>query len=187
MTISNMRLAALTFRAACVGIMVMPMKAKKSVRDEIKRPDPIQTFFRETIEWIRQNKTRCIAIAIIVVVAGGAGWSFGYYRNSRNEKAQYFLAAGINAYQAYTADPKGDALAQSEGSFTQAAKVGPSGVRDVARLYLAKIALIKGSKEQARRLYSEVSRSASSDVVKQLANSALQDLDRKPQAPAQKP
>jgi hypothetical protein len=167
--------------------MVMPMKAKKSVREEIKRPDPIQAFFADSIAWVRQNKTRCIAIVVIVIVAGGAGWGYGFYRNSKVEKAQYLLAVGMRAYQEYAVNPQGDALARSEGSFGQAAKVGPAGVRDVARLYLAKIALIKGSKEQARRLYSELSRSASSDVVRKLSDAALQDLDRKSQAPAQKP
>ena len=165
----------------------MPMKAKKSVREEIKRPDPIQAFFRESFEWIQQNRTRCITIAVIIVLAGVAGWGFGHYRSARDEKAQYFLAVGINAYETYMVNPQGDALARAEDGFGQAAKVGSAGVRDVARLYLAKIALIKGSKEQARRLYSEVSKSASSDVVKKLSDAALQDLDRKPQAPAQKP
>jgi len=38
---------------------------------------------------------------------------------------------------------------------------------------------LKGMKEQARRLYTEVDRSASSDVLKRLSEAGLQDLDKK--------
>ncbi len=161
----------------------MPMKVKKNVRDEIRRPDPIQSFFTDTIDWVRENRNRCIAIAIIAVIVGGAGWGYGYYRSARDEKAQFLLAQGIRSYQEYVGNPQGDALARTERTFQEAAKAGPAGVRDISRLYLARIALLKGSKEEARRLYSEVNRSASSDVVKKLSDAALQDLDKKPEGP----
>jgi len=52
-------------------------------------------------------------------------------------------------------------------------------VKDVARLYLARIALAKGNKERAQSLYSEIVRKSSSDVVRKLAQDALQDLQKK--------
>ena len=88
----------------------MPMKVKKNVRDEIRRPDPIQSFFTDTIDWVRENRNRCIAIAIIAVIVGGAGWGYGYYRSARDEKAQFLLAQGIRSYQEYVGNPQGDAL-----------------------------------------------------------------------------
>ncbi len=93
----------------------MPMKVKKNVRDEIRRPDPIQSFFTDTIDWVRENKNRCIAIAIIAVIVGGAGWGYGYYRSARDEKAQYFLARASGATRNMLATRRATRLPERNG------------------------------------------------------------------------
>lgn len=153
--------------------------AKRKIRDEIRKPDVLQTFAQQAIVWIKENKARCIIAAAVVVAVLASGWGYGLYRANKDEKAQYLLSEGMGSFQEYAVNPKGDGLARSEGSFTKAAREGSGGVRDIAKLYLARIAVLKGMKEQARRLYTEVDRSASSDVLKRLSEEGLQDLDKK--------
>ena len=139
----------------------MPMKVKKNVRDEIRRPRSNPVFLhrhdrlgprkQEPLHRYRDHRRHCrrrrVGLRLLSVRQG--------------RKGAILLAQGIRSYQEYVGNPQGDALARTERTFQEAAKAGPAGVRDISRLYLARIALLKGSKEEARRLYSEVNRSAS--------------------------
>jgi hypothetical protein len=152
---------------------------KAKIKEEIKKPDPLLSIFQYATDWVRANTRTCIIAAIAVVVVGLAAWGYGAYKASENEKAQYTLSQGIRSFQEYALTGKGDALSSAETSFKGVAKEGPGDARSIARLYLARIAAMKGNKEEARKLYSEIAKKSSNDTVRKLSESALQGLEKK--------
>ena len=101
------------------------------------------------------------------------------YQARKDEKAQYTLSQGIRSFEEYSATMKGDALSKAEASFKSLVKESPPGIKDVARLYLARIATMKGNKEEVRALYAEVAKKPSNDVVGKLSENALKDMQQK--------
>ena len=147
---------------------------RKKMKQEIRKPDVFQTTFQLVLEWAKGHKTVCIAGAVAALLVVLAVWGYGAYRTAEDEKAQYALLQGMNSFRAYTVDPKSDGLSKAEGSFRKVARESSGGLRDVARLYLAKIEAMKGMKEEARRLYAEINKNPSNDVMKKLSAMGLQ-------------
>ncbi|MGD0230565.1 MAG: hypothetical protein ABSC19_09430 [Syntrophorhabdales bacterium] len=153
--------------------------AKKKIRDEIKKPDMLQSTVDDAVAWVKENRGTCIVAGILVVLIALSGWGYGAYRADRDERAQYTLYQGIRAFQEYTVNPKGDGLSKAEASFRKVTETGSGGLRDVAKLYLARIGVRKGMKEEARRLYGEIDRRPANNAVKILSESGLKELDSK--------
>jgi len=149
------------------------------MKQEIRKPDIFQTTFQGVLEWTKGHRTTCIGGAVALVLVVLAVWGYAGYRTGENQKAQYALAQGMNFFRDYTVNPKGDGLSKAEGSFKQVAGESSGGLRDIARLYLAKIAAIKGMKEQARSLYAEINKKPANDVVKKLSEIGLQESGKK--------
>jgi hypothetical protein len=149
------------------------------MKQEIRKPDFFQTTFQSVLEWTKGHRTACIAAAAAVLLVVLAAWGYAAYRTGENEKAQYALFEGMNSFRAYTVDPKSDGLSKAEGSFEKVAGESSGGLRDIARLYLAKIAAIKGMKEQAGRLYAEINKKPANDVIKKLSEIGLQESGKK--------
>ncbi|MGD0489240.1 MAG: hypothetical protein ABSB94_18895 [Syntrophorhabdales bacterium] len=152
---------------------------RKKMKQEIRKPDFFQTTFRLVLEWSKGHRTACIGAAVALVLVVLAVWGYAAYRTGENEKAQYALFEGMNSFRAYTVDPKSDGLSKAEGSFEKVAGESSGGLRDIARLYLAKIAAIKGMKEQAGRLYAEINKKPANDVIKKLSEIGLQESGKK--------
>ena len=113
---------------------------------------------------------------VLVVLAV---WGYAAYRTGEDEKAQYALLQGMNSFRDYTVNPKSDGLSKAEASFKKVTGESSGGLRDIAKLYLAKIAAIKGMKEQARSLYAEIDKKPSNDVVKKLSEIGLRESGTK--------
>jgi hypothetical protein len=152
---------------------------RKKMKQEIRKPDLLQTTFRRVLEWTNGHRTACIAAAAALVLVVLAVWGYTAYRTGENEKAQYALFQGMNSFHAYTVDPKSDGLSKAEGSFKKVAGESSGGLRDIARLYLARIAAIKGMKEQAGSLYAEINKKPANDVTKKLSEIGLQESGKK--------
>jgi hypothetical protein len=150
----------------------------KKTRVETKKPDALLSGFQYCITWVRRNARTSILIGVVIVCLGLAGWGLAAYQAIKDEKAQYTLSQGITSFEEYAATMKGDGLSKAEKSFKSLAKGSPAGIRDVAKLYLARIATMKGNKEEARALYAEVAKKPSSDVVRKLSESALKDMQQ---------
>jgi hypothetical protein len=153
---------------------------KKNIRQEIKKPDLFVTTFQSSVDWVKNNTKICIIGAVIVVVLGLAGWGYAAYRSNKEDRAQYLLSQGMRSYREYTLGQKNDALAKAEESFNKASREGSAGTADIARLYLARISAVKGMKNQAEAAYNELAAKSSSDVVRNLAQSSLNELKKKP-------
>ena len=152
---------------------------KAKIKEEIKRPDPLLSIFQHFRDWVKANTKTCILAAVAIVVVGLSVWGYGAYRASENEKAQYALSQGIRSFQEYALTNKGDALSSAEASFKGVVKEGPSDARNIARLYLARIAAMKGSKEEAKKMYAEIVKKTSNDTIRKLSETASQGLEKK--------
>jgi hypothetical protein len=159
--------------------MLQYLMPRKKMKQEIRKPDMLQSAFQQTLEWTKGHRAVCIAGAVAVILVILVVWGYAAYRTEENEKAQYALFQGMNSFRDYTVNPKGDGLSKAEASFKKVAEENSGGLRDVAKLYLAKIAAIKGMKEQARKLYAEIDKKPSNDVVKKLAETGLRESGTK--------
>ncbi len=152
---------------------------KKNIRQEIRKPDLFVTTFQSSVEWVKSNTKICIIAAVIVVILGLGGWGYAAYRSGKDDRAQYLLSQGMRSYQEYTLGQKKDALANAEENFKKASLEGSGSIRDIARLYLARISAVKGMKNEAEAAYNELAAKSSSDVVRNLAQSSLNELKKK--------
>jgi hypothetical protein len=152
--------------------------ARRKIKEEIKKPDILLSAFQHFLDWIKANTRTCIVGGIVIIVIGLSTWGYVAYRASEEEKAQYALFQGIRGFQEYSVTNKADALSGAESSFKRVAKEGSRGIRNIAKLYLARIAALKGNKQEAKALYGEVARRSSNDVTKKLSETALQDLEK---------
>jgi len=144
-----------------------------------KKPDALLSAFQYCITWVRNNARTSIFIGVVIVCLGLAGWGLAAHQMSKDEKAQYTLSQGIRNFEEYAITMKGDGLSKAEKSFKSLAKESPAGIKDVAKLYLARIATMKGNKEDAKALYAEVAKKPYNDVVKKLSESALKDMQNR--------
>jgi hypothetical protein len=149
---------------------------RRKIREELKKEDFFLSAFEKWKRWIRENLRACIIGAAVVVLLGLSGWAYAAYQASKDERSQYVLATGIASFQEYAMANKTDALPKAEASFREVAKNGSDGLRDAAQLYLARIAVIKGNREEAKSLYSRIARKPANDVVKKLAETGLQNV-----------
>jgi hypothetical protein len=150
----------------------------RRVKEELKKQDALQSAFQIWKIWVSQN-TKVFIIGCCLVVAIGLGvWGFAAYRANKDNTAQHQLALAIRSFEEYLITSKAEALPTAETAFKQVAKDGTQGIRDVARLYLAQIATIKGQKSEAKNIYGQLSTGRTNDVVRKLAETALQDIDK---------
>ncbi len=152
---------------------------RKKMKQEIRKPDIFQTTFQRSLEWTKGHRAVCIGGAVAIVLVVLAVWGYAAFRTGQDEKAQYTLLQGMNSFRDYTANPKSDSLAKAEASFKKVADKNSGGLRDIARLYLARIAAMKGRKEPAKALYAEINKKPSNDVTKKLSEIGLRESGAK--------
>ena len=151
----------------------------RKTKEEPKSDNVVFVGFQSFVVWLKANRGLAIAGAVVVICIVLAGWGYAAFESSKDERAQYDLSQGMSDFEQYTFAKNNEALGKAETEFGHVAKIGSSSMRDVAKLYLARIALAKGDKEKARSLYNEVATKSSSDVIRKLARNALQDLEKK--------
>jgi hypothetical protein len=150
--------------------------AKKHKRDELREPDAVTKAFQSSLEYIRNNSRKCIAIGagivcVILIVLG-----YFYYENKRNERVQYTLSQAVAAFESYTLSGKQEHLKLAEDNFQSLAKERFKRTDSVARLYLGRIALLKGNKDEAAKLFAEVVKDSPGPLLTSLAQQALDSL-----------
>lgn len=151
--------------------------AKKTV--EAKKPDVMLTAFHFCVTWLTDNVRTAVIGGIVIVCLVLAGWGLAAHQERKAERANYTLYQGIKSFDEYVLTGKGDGLSKAEESFRRLLKNSPSGVKDVAKLYVARIAMMKGKPDEAKALYAEVARNPANDVVKKLSENALGAMQKK--------
>ena len=150
----------------------------KRAKEEPKNDNVFYTYFHESLAWVKANRRTAIAAAAAIVFVLLCSWAYAAYESSRDERAQYALSQAMKSFEEYTFTKNGEALNRAEAEFTKVGKIGSGTVRDVANLYLARISLAKGNREDAKNRYTQLARKSSSDVIRKLARNALQDLQK---------
>jgi hypothetical protein len=149
---------------------------KRKFKEELKKEDFFLSTFNKWKIWITEHRLTCLIAAIVAILIGLSGWAFAAYQNNRNEKAQYLLSSGIRSFQEYLISNKADVLPKAEADFKKVLQLGSGGLKDSAQLYLARIAAIKGNKQEAKALYTGVAKKPSNDISKKLAEKGLQSI-----------
>lgn len=105
-------------------------------KEMLKEPDEFITTTSSVLKWIRENPKRFISAVIILVLIGGGGFGFHFWRVNREQTA-------MSAYVKAGADVKLNAEITRKYTDTRAGKL--------AKLRLAGLAYAKGDNAEAVR------------------------------------
>jgi hypothetical protein len=149
---------------------------KKTIKEDTKREDFFITSVERCKAWITNN-TKIFVISVIVVIALAlTGWAYVYYLSSKNERIQYALSGAIKDYQEYMVSKKAESLPKAEATFKTVEKDSSGGVRDVAKLYLARIDILKGNSQEAKKIYDQIVKNPASKLTQRLAEASLKEI-----------
>ncbi|HVN97971.1 MAG TPA: tetratricopeptide repeat protein [Syntrophorhabdaceae bacterium] len=152
---------------------------KKKDKELTRKPDLMATAFEATARYMRENVRLCIIGLVVLVVAIASGYAYALHAKSQRDKVEFRLAQGIEAFDAYEVNGKKEDIEKAETAFNDVARKNMGQTYYVAKLYLAKIDYMNGKTEDAKRLYGEVSKGASSPTLKALSEKAVQHLEKK--------
>jgi len=151
--------------------------AKK--KEEIKKPDILITTIESAIAYTKKNLRSCIIGVIIVLAAAFSVYAYTLYDRKQGEKVQYLLSQGIQSFDAYNLQGKKDSLDNAEKIFKDVISEKRGQLSIIAKLYLGKVYYVMGKNDEAKKLYSEVSGSSSSQATRSLAEKALEHINKK--------
>jgi predicted negative regulator of RcsB-dependent stress response len=153
---------------------------RRITRKQLKKDDEFVSTAEVIFRWISNNaKPLAVGIAA-VVVAVFLWWVASGWMSSRATDASLLLHHATQTFEGEAAPgsmaPAGD-LEAAEAEFQQVIKsFGRTEQADMARLYLARIALSRGQTDEARAAFVELARKHGDDVVGRLANLDLINL-----------
>lgn len=129
--------------------------------------------------YVRENTRQCIYgfAALCIIIAGAA--SYFLYSSYQDKKIQYQIAQGINAMDAYSQTRAQADIDKAEGIFQKIAGQAGKNPRYISKLYLANISLVRGKRDEALKMYQDVSRNSSNDALTYLANTAIKGMEKK--------
>ncbi len=153
--------------------------ARKKEKDIIHKPDILVQTLESVSMYIRENTKQCLygLAAFLVIVAAIA--SYMVYAHYQDQKIQYQLAQGVMAVEAYGQTRAAGDIEKAEGIFAKIASDTSGKPRYIAKLYLANINMTRGKREEALKLYQEVSRNSSNQALTYLADKAVKNIEKK--------
>lgn len=153
--------------------------ASKKEKDIIHEPDFFVRAFSSVSTFVRENTRRCIYGLIVFVIVTAGIVSYFLYAHHQDQKTQYELSLGISAFGAYTSTLSKDDIDKAEHIFQNIADRQRGNARDIARLYLARINLAHGRKDEALALYRQVAGNSKNRILADLAESVIKNIDKK--------
>ena len=153
--------------------------ARKKIKETIKKQDIFLRTLELLSEWVKGHVKLCIIAACILACLIGSAYAYRIYDTSKDDKAQYLLSESIMAFDEAQATGKEEAVKKAEGLFNKVVAENRRGPSDVARMYLGRIYVMKGQNEKAAALYKDAEGHASSDLVRNLSESALKQIEKK--------
>jgi hypothetical protein len=150
--------------------------AKKKVKNEKKTPDAVMKTMGYQTNIIKENPRKvglyaAILLFIILVIIG-----YNIYVKRVNEEVQQRLFAGIEALSNYSLSGEEKDLKRAEAEFGYVVKKGEKNIKGIAKLYLGRISLIKGKREEAKRLFKEIENGPYDPLIKSLSANAIKSL-----------
>lgn len=153
---------------------------RRITRKQLKQDDEFVSAAEKIFSWIADNR-RQLTVAICAVLAAALlGWGVKAWMGTRTEDASLLLYHATQSFEGDAAAgslvPGGDVEA-AEAEFLQVIdSYGSSDQADMARLYLARIALSRGETDEARAILVELSQQHGGDLIGRLASLDLIDL-----------
>ena len=153
---------------------------RRITRKQLKKDDEFVSAAEWIFRWVADNR-RALTAGIIAVCAVAFGWwGVSSWLGARTDDASLLLHHAVQTFE-------GDAVAGSlvPGGDVDAAQVefqqvvesyGRSDQADMAKLYLARIALSRGQTDEARSIFVKLSQSHGDDLIGRLATMELVDL-----------
>ena len=153
--------------------------ARKKEKDLIHQPDILMQAYETVWMYVHENTRQCIygLVALCVIIAAVA--SYFVYANYQNNKIQYQLAQGIHSMDAYGQTRAQADIEKAAGIFQKIADQASGKPRYVSKLYLANISMMQGKRDEALKMYQDVSRNSSNDALTYLADKAIKNLEKK--------
>lgn len=153
---------------------------RRITRKQLKKDDEFVSAAEVIFRWIADNaKALIVGIGTVVIIAL-LWWAASGWMSSRTDDASLLLHHATRTYEgepmAGSMAPAGD-LETAETEFQQVIdSYGRTDQADMARLYLARIALSRGQTDEARAALVELARKHGDDVIGRLANLDLINL-----------
>lgn len=153
---------------------------RRITRKQLKKDDEFVSAAEVIFRWIADNaKALIVGIGAVVVIAL-LWWAASGWMSSRTDDASLLLHHATKTYEGEAAPgsmlPAGD-LEAAEAEFQQVVdSYGRTEQADMARLYLARIALGQGRTDEGRTALVELARKHGDDVIGRLANLDLINL-----------
>jgi len=153
---------------------------RRITRKQLKKDDEFVSAAEVIFRWISDNaKPLAVGIAAVCVLAL-LGWAVSRWMGARTDDASLLLYHATMTFEGEAAPgsiaPAGD-IEAAKVEFQQVIdSYGRSEQADMARLYLARIALSRGEMEEARTALVELAQKHGDDVLGRLANLDLINL-----------
>jgi len=153
---------------------------RRITRKQLKKDDEFVSAAELIFRWISENWRPLVAGIGAVCIVALLSWAASIWMGSRSEDASLLLRQAVITFEgqadAGSLVPAGD-VEEAEVHFRQVVdSYGRSDQADMARLYLARIALSRGESDEARSVLVELSQKRSGDLIGRLANLDLINL-----------
>jgi predicted negative regulator of RcsB-dependent stress response len=153
---------------------------RRITRKQLKQDDEFVSAAERIFRWVADNTRPLLAAIGAVCAAAVVWWGVNAWLGSRTDDASLLLFHAVQTFEgnaaAGTLVPGGDVDA-AEADFQQVVQsYGRSDQADMARLYLARIALSRGQVDDARSTLVELSQKHGNDLIGRLATLDLIDL-----------
>jgi predicted negative regulator of RcsB-dependent stress response len=149
-------------------------------RKQLKKDDEFVSAAEVIFRWIADNAKPLVAAITAVCVIALLWWAVSGWMGARTDDASLLLYHATRTFEGEATPgsiaPAGD-IEAAEAEFQQVIdSYGRSDQADMAKLYLARIALSRGEMEEARAALVELAQKRGDDVVGRLANLDLLNL-----------
>jgi predicted negative regulator of RcsB-dependent stress response len=153
---------------------------RRITRKQLKQDDEFVSAAERIFRWIADNRRQLTAAVVAVLAIAVGWWGINAWMGSRTDDASLLLYDAVRTFEGDAAPgsfvPGGD-VDSAEAAFRQVVnEYGRSDQADMARLYLARIALSRGNVDEARTAFVEISQRRGGDVIGRLASLDLIDL-----------
>jgi predicted negative regulator of RcsB-dependent stress response len=153
---------------------------RRITRKQLKKDDEFVSAAEVIFRWVSDNAKPLAAGIAAVCVAALLWWAVSLWTGARVDEASMLLYRATQTFEGEAVEgslvPAGD-IDAAEAEFQQVIdSYGRSEHADMARLYLARIALSRGQTDEARTALVELAQRHGDDLVGRLANLDLINL-----------
>lgn len=153
---------------------------RRITRKQLKQDDEFVSAGELVFRWIVENLRPLLAGIAAVCLLALAWWAASAWLGTRTDEASLLLSRAVAEFEgeeaAVSGIPSGD-VAAAEAAFSEIVdRFGRSEQADMARLYLARIALQRGEVDAARATFVELAGRHPDNLIGRLATLDLIDL-----------